>query len=671
MVNVSKRLRLIALRLPLLRRPYRAIADLKLELTASTKHLESVSSELTTTKSDLVLSAGKAESLACELAILQSELRASIDRGSGLESELRASVDRRSVLESELYASVDRGAALESELVASNKREDALSGELAASHELRLRVSHELSAIEAEVLASNNRETAVSRELAIAKAEALASNDRETTLSRELAIAKAEALAFNDRETALSRKLAIAKAEVLASNDRETALSHELATAKAEALASNDRETALSRALATARAEVLASNDRETALTHELAIAKAEVLASNDRETALSRTLATAKAEALASNDRETALTHELAIAKAELGMTAGLRDQLKAQTDHLLVQFADAQGHFTEAQNEFRRQMPLLTANVAALRSGQEDDFRSLRRRIVSNNQTGSNDTNAGTMTVDLYLDLLESSLTGTLYSDVAQSPWAKNIYDPASRAVGRDWPSQAETMIGTARMKNLRVLTQRALNEKVPGDLIETGVWRGGACIYMRGILAAAADTKRRVFVADSFRGLPPPDEAAYPADAGDPHHTFQQLAISRKEVEANFRRYGLLDDQVIFLEGWFKDTLPTAPIDRLAVLRLDGDMYESTMDALKALYERVSPGGFVIVDDYVLKACAAAVDDFRGHHGISAPMQEVDGAAVWWQVPAKPPIGPRLRRPGQRFATSHKKKLLVPKP
>ena len=90
----------------------------------------------------------------------------------------------------------------------------------------------------------------------------------------------------------------------------------------------------------------------------------------------------------------------------------------------------------------------------------------------------------------------------------------------------------------------------------------------------------------------MADSFEGLPPPDAGQYPADAGDQHHTFEPLAVSLEQVQANFAEYGLLDDQVTFLEGWFKDTLPTAPIERLAVLRLDGDMYESTMDALDAL-------------------------------------------------------------------------------
>lgn len=80
--------------------------------------------------------------------------------------------------------------------------------------------------------------------------------------------------------------------------------------------------------------------------------------------------------------------------------------------------------------------------------------------------------------------------------------------------------------------------------------------------------------------------------------------------QRAYSRhslEEVQENFRRYNLLDDQVQFLKGWFCDTLPTAPIEKLAVLRLDGDLYESIMDGLNALYDKVSPGGFIIVDDY----------------------------------------------------------------
>jgi hypothetical protein len=93
-------------------------------------------------------------------------------------------------------------------------------------------------------------------------------------------------------------------------------------------------------------------------------------------------------------------------------------------------------------------------------------------------------------------------------------------------------------------------------------------------------------------------------------------------------------------MLDRQVRFLEGWFKDTLPTAPIGQIAVLRLDGDMYESTIQALEALYERVSPGGFVIIDDYFLGPCRQAVTDFRSRTGIIDSIIDIDGKGVFWR-------------------------------
>ena len=145
----------------------------------------------------------------------------------------------------------------------------------------------------------------------------------------------------------------------------------------------------------------------------------------------------------------------------------------------------------------------------------------------------------------------------------------------------------------------------------------------------------------TDRRVWVADSFEGLPPPDREKYPADAEDILYTLPQLAVSLEQVQSNFERYGLLDDQVKFLKGWFKDTLPKAPIEKLAFARLDGDMYESTMDALVALYPRLSPGGFLTVDDYgSVPACAQAVTDYRKEHGIKEPIQRIDNDGVFWR-------------------------------
>ena len=236
-------------------------------------------------------------------------------------------------------------------------------------------------------------------------------------------------------------------------------------------------------------------------------------------------------------------------------------------------------------------------------------------------------------------YLDLLEKALTGTLYRDQPMDPWSGGKYDEGLRRVGKDWPSAAPTMIGVARMRNLRRACELAILKRIPGDFIETGVWRGGACIYMRGILRAFGVSDRRVFVADSFAGLPPPS-ADYPDDANDQHHLMQPLAISRAEVEDNFRRYGLLDERVVFLEGWFKDTLPSAPIDKISVLRVDGDMYESTWQALEALYDKVSLGGAVIIDDYCcLSRCHKATNDFRKDRKISSPMLPIDGMGAWW--------------------------------
>ncbi len=241
------------------------------------------------------------------------------------------------------------------------------------------------------------------------------------------------------------------------------------------------------------------------------------------------------------------------------------------------------------------------------------------------------------------LYLDLMMKVITNTIYGDPNQSPWGGQAYDPARRAVGRDWPLLAHSMIGVDRMSNLRRLCERVVTESIPGDLIETGVWRGGACIMMRAVLKAYGDTTRTVFCADSFEGLPPPDPGRFPQDAQDRHHEFTQLAIPVEAVKQNFAAYGLLDDQVVFVKGLFGETLPKLADRRFALLRLDGDMYESTIQALDALYERLSPGGFIIVDDYgAIAACKAAVEDYRRDHGIDDPIEKIDWTGVWWQKP-----------------------------
>jgi O-methyltransferase/8-demethyl-8-(2,3-dimethoxy-alpha-L-rhamnosyl)tetracenomycin-C 4'-O-methyltransferase len=241
------------------------------------------------------------------------------------------------------------------------------------------------------------------------------------------------------------------------------------------------------------------------------------------------------------------------------------------------------------------------------------------------------------------LYLDMVQRCIINTIYEDPNQGHWSPHVFDEKLRALGRDWPSKAHSMIGTLRMSNLRQITEFVVANNIPGDFIETGVWRGGACIMARAVFKAYGATDRRVWVADSFCGLPEPNPI-YAADAGDKHHTYQELAISLEEVKANFAKYDLLDDQVGFLKGWFSETLPKAPIQNLAVLRLDGDMYESTMDGLLNLYDKVTPGGFVIVDDFgALQGCQQAIMEFRGARQIEDPMCNIDGIGVYWRKSA----------------------------
>jgi hypothetical protein len=234
---------------------------------------------------------------------------------------------------------------------------------------------------------------------------------------------------------------------------------------------------------------------------------------------------------------------------------------------------------------------------------------------------------------TKQLYLDLLKLGLTDLLYET-----------DPKARSMrldGGDWPGRGLTMIGLKRLDNLQFAMEDVLAKGVPGDFIEAGAWRGGACIFMRGVLKAHGVTDRRVWVADSFEGLPAPNPQQYPADAEVSPGSAGQMAVSLETVVHNFNRFGLLDDRVSFLKGWFKDTLPKAAIQRLAVVRLDGDLYESTMDSLVNLYPKLSSGGYLIVDDYgAMETSAKAVADYRAQHGIDEPIVKIDWTGVYWR-------------------------------
>jgi hypothetical protein len=202
--------------------------------------------------------------------------------------------------------------------------------------------------------------------------------------------------------------------------------------------------------------------------------------------------------------------------------------------------------------------------------------------------------------------------------------------------RENGLGWPINGYSMIGMKRLNNIQFCIESVVKNKVDGDFISnpTKVQHQLENIFN-------VTFNGTVWVADSFEGLPKPNTTLYPEDAGDDLYSLEQLRISVDQVKDNFRRFNLLDDKVKFLKGWFKDSLPTAPIEKLAIIRLDGDMYESTMDGLVNLYHKLSSGGFIIIDDYgTIPACKKAVHDFRDKHGITEEIIDIDGSGYYWQ-------------------------------
>jgi hypothetical protein len=271
-------------------------------------------------------------------------------------------------------------------------------------------------------------------------------------------------------------------------------------------------------------------------------------------------------------------------------------------------------------------------------------------------------------------YIDLLKRSLLGQTYFDnelrilyLRQCARGEAVYDEgllqeirrhrpeqiakvaatieAGMPIGTDLQNLAfcYTMLGKKRLENLELCVRAVIRENVPGDLIECGLWRGGSAVFMRGMLAAFDVRDRVVWAADSFQGLPTPEAAPDVAFGLDlSREKFPMLAVDLDTVRRAFEAHGLLDDQVRFLPGWFKDTLPSAPIERLALLRVDGDLYSSTREALEALYDRVVPGGFVIVDDYFLPNCRQAVDDFIVERRMTEPIERIDWTGIYWRTP-----------------------------
>jgi hypothetical protein len=236
-------------------------------------------------------------------------------------------------------------------------------------------------------------------------------------------------------------------------------------------------------------------------------------------------------------------------------------------------------------------------------------------------------------------YLDVLKLSLcdlAGARTASVGRTGDSRRSEGPlqrseldedelALRVSGSDWPLNGLTMVGLERLDDLQACVESVVAEGVEGDLIEAGVWRGGAAILMRATLDSLGADERTLWVADSFQGLPPPD-AKFPEDRDLDLSRVEFLAVPAEEVRGNFARFGL-ERGVELVEGFFDETLPKLRGHRWALIRLDGDTYEATWVALDSLYPGLAEGGYLIVDDYgLIEECRRAVHDYRREHDIN---------------------------------------------
>lgn len=236
-----------------------------------------------------------------------------------------------------------------------------------------------------------------------------------------------------------------------------------------------------------------------------------------------------------------------------------------------------------------------------------------------------------------DAYIDLIKRSITNYCYLG-GEAPFEQ------FRAVAHYNLTQSEWKIDPVS-RPITLLTKQQLDlvehsivavEKrgVPGDFLEAGVWRGGVIILMRAMIKALGITDRKVVAADSFAGIPMNTRAV-----GDPVDQWRDRWVaSLDEVKQNVARFGLLDEKVEFLPGFFADTLKGLAGQRYAVIRLDSDSYDSVEESLVYLYPLLSKGGVIIIDDWHLVGCKAAVTNYRNRHNIAEELKVHDGNAYW---------------------------------
>jgi macrocin-O-methyltransferase TylF-like protien len=223
-----------------------------------------------------------------------------------------------------------------------------------------------------------------------------------------------------------------------------------------------------------------------------------------------------------------------------------------------------------------------------------------------------------------------------GTLY-DAAPSTRELAELSEYRRATGlwRHLRAGGYTMIGSRRARALRWMARVCDEELVPGAFVDCGCFNGGSSVMM-----SSGAPGREVWSFDSFEGLP----EAGPRDPNRADDLVGQLVASEAKVREAFARFAS-PQRLNVVKGWFADSFPDAVprIGPVAIVHADGDWYESVKLTLDAFEPKVSPGGFVVIDDYGdWEGAKDATHEYRALHGINAPLVEIDHTAAYWRKP-----------------------------
>lgn len=239
---------------------------------------------------------------------------------------------------------------------------------------------------------------------------------------------------------------------------------------------------------------------------------------------------------------------------------------------------------------------------------------------------------------------DLLLSTPLPTCQS--AAIPWASAEYLDVESKLAQ----QHGSLMSLPRLRATLELTLAVLGLAPGADIVETGVYKGGCAGMMLRALAAHDGCARRLWVFDSFDGLPEPDPVL---DLGDapffagvhPHFAVGgALRSGLGDFMATLRDMGAPSDasRLVVSRGYFNATVRASPVEKIGLLHLDGDYFASTWEALEGFYDKVVPGGYVYIDDYhTFRGCAEAVDTFRWQRGISEPLRWIRETKGLWEA------------------------------